>query len=134
MSLRGAQRRSNLLKSGFILLEAILSIVIVSICLTFIAQSLLTNFRTGIRFQETIRSLLVMENRLGLLFVTNGSDDQLDSSPQALDKPYSKFTVAASSDTINDHLKKVGLKLSWPAGQAQNHLDVTTVIYNPDEN
>jgi hypothetical protein len=115
------------------LLEAILSVVIVSICLTFIAQSLLTNFRTGVRFQETIRSLIVMENRLGLLYVTNASEDQLNSFSQRLEKPYEKFTVSARSDIINDHLKKVGLRLNWPAGQAQAHLDVTTVIYIPDE-
>ena len=116
------------------LLEAILSVVIVSICLTFIAQSLLTNFRTGVRFQEMVRSLMVMENRLGLLYATNASEDLLDSYPQPLDKPYDKFTVSAQTDTINDHLKKVGLTLNWPAGQTQGHLDVTTIIYNPDEN
>ena len=115
------------------LLEAILSIVIVSICLTYIAQSLLTNFRTGVRFQETIRALIVMENRLGLLYVTNASDDLMDTSPQALDKPFDKFKVSAKTDIINDHLKKVGLQLSWPVGQLQGHLDVTTIIYNPDE-
>jgi type II secretory pathway pseudopilin PulG len=120
-------------KKGFMLLEAILSVVIVSICLTFIAQSLLTNFRTGVRFQETIRSLIVMENRLGLLYATTGSEDQLDSYAQPLEEPYDKFTVSAQSDTINDHLKKVGIKLNWPAGHTPGHLDVTTVIYNPDE-
>ena len=116
------------------LLEAVLTVVIVSICLTFIAQSLLTNFRTGVRFQETIRSFLVMENRLGLLYATKASEDQLDASSQSLDKPYEKFTVSAQADTINDHLKKVGLKLNWPVGMTQGHLDITTVIYNPDEN
>lgn len=115
------------------LLEAILTVVIVSISLTFIVQSLLTNFRTGVRFQETVRSLIVMENRLGLLYVTNASQDQLDASQQALDKPYDKFTVSAWSDAINDHLKKVRLKLNWPSGHTQGHLDVTTVIYNPNE-
>jgi len=118
---------------GFMLLEAILTLVIVSICLTFIAQSLLTNFRTGVRFQETIRSLLAMENKSGLLYATSASDDQLDSSPQALDKPFDKFTASASADTINDHLKKVGIKLYWPAGAAQGHLDLTTIIYNHNE-
>ena len=121
-------------RAGFILLEAILSVVIVSICLTFIAQSLLTNFRTGVRFQETIRSLIIMENRLGLLYATNASDDQLDPSPRPLDKPYDKFTVSAQTDTINDHLKKVGLKLNWPAGKIQGQLEMTTIIYNPNEN
>ena len=115
------------------LLEAILSVVVVSICLTFIAQSLLTNFRTGVRFQEMTRSLLAMENRLGLLYATNASEDLLDPAGQALDKPYDKFTVRASTDTVNDHLKSVGLILNWPAGRQQGHLDVSTIIYNPDE-
>ena len=79
------------------LLEAILAVVIVSICLTFIAQSLLTNFRTGVRFQESVRTLIVMENRLGLLFATKGSEDLLGTYPQPLDKPYDKFTVSAAS-------------------------------------
>lgn len=115
------------------LLEAILTIVIVSICLTFITQSLLTNFRTGVRFQEMTRSLIVMENRLGLLYATNGSEDLLDPGPLTLDKPYDKFTVNAQVSTINDHLKNAEFILNWPAGQAQGHLDVTTIIYNPDE-
>ena len=115
------------------LLEAILSVVIVSICLTFIAQALLTNFKTGIRFQETVRSLMVMENRLGLLYTTNASDDQLNPYAQALDKPYDKFSIKARTDTINGHLKKVGLMLNWPLGKIQGHLDVTTIIYTPDE-
>jgi len=113
------------------LLEAILSVVMVSICLTFIAQSLLTNFRTGVRFQQMTRSLIMMENRLGLLCATKASDDMLDSFPKHLDKPYDKYLVSARVDTVNDHLKKIGLRLIWPAGQG--HLDLTTIIYNPDE-
>ena len=116
------------------LLEAILSVVIVSICLTFIAQSLLTNFRTGVRFQEMVRSFIVMENRLGLLYATNASEEDFDSNPRPLEAPYDKFTASAQTDIINDHLKKIGLKLDWPAGKTPGHLDVTTVIYNPNEN
>ena len=115
------------------LLEAILTVVIVSICLTFIAQSLLTNFRAGVRFQETTRSLIVMENRLGLLFATKASEDQIDPYPHPLDKPYDKFTVSGRADTINDHLKNVALKLNWPSGRVQGRLDVTTIIYYPNE-
>lgn len=111
------------------LLEAILSIVIVSICLTFITQSLLTNFRAGMRFQQTVRSLMVMENRLGVLFATNASDDQLDQYPKTLAEPYDKFTVSATQGTVNDHLKKVALQLNWPNGLHPGRLDVTTIIY-----
>jgi hypothetical protein len=122
----------NKARAGFMLLEAVLTVVIVSVCLTFIAQALLTNFRTGMRFQETVRSLIVMENRLGLLYITDASDDQLDTYPHPLDRPYDKFMISARTDTINDHLKKIGLRLDWPA-HVQGHLDVTTIIYNPNE-
>jgi len=115
------------------LLEAILSVVIVSICLTFIAQSLLTNFRTGVRFQETVRSLIIMENRLGLLYATNASPDLLSTYPQPLEAPYDKFTVSTSTQAISAHLKNIELKLNWPAGKTQGQLNITTVIYSPDE-
>ena len=124
----------NKAREGFMLLEAILSVVIVSICLTFIAQSLLTNFRTGMRFQEMVRSFMVMENRLGLLYATSASEEDIDSNAQALDKPYDKFTVSTQTNTVNDHLKKVELTLNWPVGKPEGHLDVTTIIYNPNEN
>ena len=112
------------------LLEAVLTVVIVSVCLTFIAQSLLTNFRTGVRFQETTRSLVAMENRLGLLLATKASQDQMDPYPHPLDKPYDKFTVSGQADAINDHLKNVALTLKWPAGRVQGQLNVTTIIYD----
>jgi len=115
------------------LLEAVLTVVIVSVCLTFIAQSLLTNFRTGVRFQEATRSLIVMENRLGLLLASKASDDQLDPYPHPLEVPYDKFTVSGQADRINDHLKYVELKLNWPVGKVQGQLNITTIIYNPNE-
>jgi len=124
----------NKAREGFMLLEAILSVVIVSICLTFIAQSLLTNFRTGVRFQEMVRSFMIMENRLGLLYATSASQEDLDSNAQPLDKPYDKFTVTAQTNTVNDHLERVGLTVDWPVGKPEGYLDLTTIIYNPDEN
>jgi len=118
---------------GFMLLEAILAVVIVSICLTFLAQSLLTNFRTGIRFQEAVRSMMVMENQLGFIYASNASDEDLSTYPVALKTPYDKFKITNQVDTINDHLKKIALILNWPAGHKQGQLDVTTVVYIPDE-
>ena len=120
-------------RSGFMLLEAILSVVIVSICLTLIAQSLLTNFRTGVRFQEMTRSLIVMENRLGLLFATDASQVDFNSNVTPMSTPFDKFTSSAATSAVNDHLKKVELQLNWPAGHAQGHLEVTTFVNIPDE-
>jgi len=115
------------------LIEAILSVVIVSVCLTLIAQSLLTNFRTGMRFQEMVRSFIVMENRLGLLYATKASSEDFGSSAHILAKPFDKFTATERIDTVSEHLKKVELKLNWPAGKNPGLLEMTTLIYNPDE-
>lgn len=120
-------------RAGFMLLEAILAIIIVSICLTFVAQSLLTNFRTGVRFQETARSLIVMENRLGLLFASNGSSDVLEPFAQELKAPYESFSVAAHTESVSQNLKKVTLSVFWPRGRKPGQLDVTTMIFVPDE-
>ncbi len=123
----------NKKREGFILVEAIAAVVVVRICLTLIAQALLTNFRTGIRFGEGVRFLLAMENKIGLLYACNGLPDHLLLAPQPLEEPYEKFTLSAQTSTINDHLKQVRLTLNWPNGNRQRHLDVTTIIYNPDE-
>jgi len=120
-------------RCGFMLLEAILAIIIVSICLTYVAQSLLTNFRTGLRFQETARSLMVMENRLGILYATNGSSDVLEPFAQSLKVPYESFSVSARTDAINQNLKKITLSAFWPRGRKPGELDVATMIYIPDE-
>ena len=121
-------------RSGFILLEAILTVVIVSICLTFIAQAILSNFRTGVRFQETVRSLLVMKNKLGLLYAANAPSEESVPGPQKLEKPYDAFTLSADVDTQNEHLKKVKLILDLPQGVKHRQLDVTTMITIPNEN
>ncbi len=115
------------------LLEAILAIAIVSVSLTLIAQGLLTNYRTGMRFQEMVRALNAMDNRLGLLYATQGSDDLLEAFPQPLESPYDKFTVSAKTGPINDHLKNVTLTLNWPMGNSQGQLELETIIYYPNE-
>jgi type II secretory pathway pseudopilin PulG len=114
-------------KNGFMLLEAILSIVIISVCLTFMVQSLLTNFRAGFLFKETTRALMAMENNLGLVYATSASDDLLNTRPLA--NPYHQFTVLTRAETVSNHLKKIDLRLNSPEARTQRHLDVSTFIY-----
>ncbi len=121
-------------KNGFMLLEAVLTIVIVSIVLTFIVESLWTNYRTGLRFQETVRALLAMENQLGLLWASSGAPDQLESAARPMDKPYELMTTSAQTSRVNAHLKKVDLTLQWPAGSGANRMAVSSILYSLDEN
>ena len=118
---------------SFVLVEAVTAVVVVSVCLTLIAQTLLTNFRTGARFQESVRSLLAMENEMGLLYASNGAADQMPSNAQPLEDPYGQMTLTAQTADINEHLKQVQLTINWPGGRRQNNFNATTIIYNPDQ-
>jgi prepilin-type N-terminal cleavage/methylation domain-containing protein len=120
-------------KQGFVLIEALAAIVIVSICLTLIAQSLLSNFRTGVRFQEGVKTLLAMKNRLGLLYVTTGSADQFLSAPKALESPYERYSIRTKMENLDKHLKHIDLILSWPVSSKERRLEASTIIYNPDD-
>ncbi len=120
-------------KHGFILVEAIAAVVVVSVCLTLIAQTLLTNFNAGTRFQENTRALLAMENRVGLLYASNGAADQMLSGPQLLEEPYKRLSVNAQTTDITDNLKMVALTIDWPGLRRRHNLDVITVIYTPNQ-
>lgn len=112
------------------LLEVILTVVIFSICMAFIIQSLWINFRVGVRFSLCVRSLIAMENRLGILYATQGSSELLSATPQALDKPYDQFKISTDSRPINDHLRWVYLTLHGPAGHHQRPWEMATIIYS----
>ena len=117
-------------RSGFILVEAIAAVVVMSVCLTLLAQSLLTNSRTGARFQESVRQMLVMENRIGLLYASNGSADQLSPAPHTLPAPYSKYTVSARTKDLDLPLERVDLTVTAVHAKRNIDFNVTAFVYN----
>ncbi|MBF0510790.1 MAG: hypothetical protein HQL13_00505 [Candidatus Omnitrophica bacterium] len=120
-------------KTGFMLLEALLSVVIVSVSLTLIAESLLTNLKTTERFQEMTTAFMGLENRLGLLYATNASPEDFNQYPKDLGKPFGSMTSLSRTENINDNLKTVDLEINWPSGKHKAGLDITTMVYIPDE-
>lgn len=64
-------------KKGFVLIEALAAVVIVSICLTLIIESFWTNTRISGRFAERTRALIEMENRLGALLALRSVNDRM---------------------------------------------------------
>jgi type II secretory pathway pseudopilin PulG len=120
----------NKLKRGFILIEAIAAVILVSICLTLIAQALLVNSRSSARFQDGVRSLMAMENKIGLLYATNGAADQMTPTLRLLEEPYKGMAIRIQTSKINDHLKKMELALQWLQGTGHRSLSATTIIYS----
>ena len=110
--------------------EAIAAVVVVSVSLTLIAQSLLTNFHAGTRFEESVAALLALENQMGLLYVTNGSDE-LFVAGQALEAPYEKFSLRGEKKDLSEHLKEARLALHWHNRKKEYRMEATTLLYVP---
>ena len=116
---------------GFILIEAIAAVVVVSVSLTLIAQSLMANSRNGIRFQESARTLLAMENRLGLLYVSTQGDESAPSN--TLEEPYDSIAETISTKPLGENLKQVALKLNIPTTKGYSGFDAATITLIPTE-
>lgn len=114
---------------GFVLLEAVAAVVVASICLTLIAQSLLTNLRAGVRFQNAAAALLAMENSMGVVFAGGVPADQ---GPQPMEKPYAGFSIDASTAEINERLKTVELRISPADAARRRGLAAATIVYASD--
>ncbi len=105
------------------LLESILSVIIISIVLSFMLQSMFVNFHTNLRFGQMTKSLLVMENSLADLYLLGN-----------LEKNNDTLGVGVQTNIINEHLKKVQLQFNTTPNDPKNNLNLTTIIYHADEN
>ncbi len=120
-------------QGGFILIEAAAAVVVVSVSLTLITQSLMANTRTGLRFQETVRSLFVMENVLGMTLAVNGAGDSINSQPSSLNEPYQQMTAQAFTRSITDGIKQVDLTVTLNKKKGQQSINASTYILNAQQ-
>ena len=116
-------------KKGFVLVEAITAVVIVGIGLTLIAQSLLANSHSSLRFQESARMVLAMENRLGFLYASTSDAQDIASNASALSEPYAPMTEELKVNSRSEHLKEAVLTLNWPHTKGQHGFDAATIIF-----
>lgn len=118
-------------RAGFVLIEAVASVVIVSICLLWIVQALLTNMRAGARFQERTQSLFAAQNHLGAAYASHGFSGLMASDPQALDTPYEGLSARAAENAVDDKLTRVVFTFTNTKGKTV--LNVSTLIFKPDQ-
>lgn len=110
------QRR---LHKGMVLIEAVATVVIVSVSLVFIAQNMATALKAGERFKQMAALIVQMQNRLGFAWVT----------PEGL-KPVPGYINRQDSTAVTSNLNRQELFLvPEHAGRARG-MGTTTFVYH----
>lgn len=91
-------------KSGFMLIEAIAAVLIVSVSLVLISQSLLTNFRAHMRFAYAFNDLRAMNNAITwAYFVTKDEKADIIAMKTTNINPHLISTELSFKDTSKAH-------------------------------
>ena len=121
-------------KKGSFLIEALLTIVIMSIGLTFIIQSFLSSFRASAQVADYAIATILLENKISNLSQIGLIADNLDEEDIFL-KPFDDFRYHLKTKNINDEgksgfLNLVDLEIVWFSGKKKHSTALTTYLSN----
>ncbi len=119
-----------------ILVEALLAVVILSVGISLVVQSLNMSRRNVARSLDYTRAIFLIENKLTAMLLNPSSSSSLDAGAdenlQDAGQEYS-YNVEEKSLTEENsqHLKDVTAELSWKTGRRENILSVSALVFDP---
>ena len=129
-------------RKGSILLEALLSVVILSVSITLIIQSMTSSYRATVYNADYTTAFLLIENKLFEVIQKGYLEAGLREEKNFL-SPYEKYKYLLSvnpyqssfANTGEDpadqnHLNRIDLKLSWSSGKRKNNILLKTLLFN----
>jgi type II secretory pathway pseudopilin PulG len=111
-------------RKGMLLIEAIISVVIISISLTLIMQSFLGSYRSVSLQKDYTLALLFLQNQLASI-----SFDPETVHETASKSPLEGLEYRGSLVQVKDRLKKAQLNVQWPRGNKIRKISVDTYVY-----
>jgi len=117
-------------KTGSLLVEALLAVVILSVCLTVIIQSLTTSLRATIYSEDYSKMIVLLENKLVDLIAKEGIADGYSEEGSFDDEGRYRFSVETTDtalDQLKDPLNQVEVKAIW--GEGSKTKNISVVIY-----
>lgn len=121
-------------KKGSLLVEALLTIVIMSVGLTFIIQSFLSSFRASAQVEDYASASVLLENKMNDLmqfgFIAGDTDEE-----GVFPEPYEKFRYHLKTENIKDVdqeglLNRISLEVLWSSGKKKRAVALTTYLAN----
>ena len=120
--------RSNQLfrrgQRGSLLLEALLSVVILSVSIALIIQSMTSAMRASVYSKDATLAILKLDNLLTEF--KSGSSVQQE---QSQDDPF----ILSSVESTEDHIKRLDASVRWKAGAKHQSILVSSYAYATDK-
>lgn len=126
-------RRAN---AGVLLLEALLAVVILSVALVTVVQSMATSARALNDSLEYVRAVTLLENQLFEL-MRNPAAKWPAFEERAFDRPHQDFqyryAISLLSGEDSKFLRQLDLDVLWGPPERQRRLPLTTYLLRSDE-
>ncbi len=125
-------------QKGALLLEVLIVIVILSVGLTFIVQSLSVSLRALNYSRNYSQAAFLIDQKFSELLLNKTIEDNVHDSGQ-FETPFNeyKYTLSSNAKTWPDEhsasdVNQVDLSLSWNSGKNKQSIDTSLFLFNPD--
>ena len=124
-------------KKGSLIVEALLTISILAVGLTFVIRSYVSSLRAAAYTADYTMAVFLLENKMHDIRLTgdiNSGAVQEENFPAPFEKYSYRLQAndAAGSGEPNS-LKEIVLAVMWASGLKSNSVSLTTYLYNPEE-
>ncbi len=123
-------------KQGSLLLEALLSVVILSVSISVIIQAMTASLRSTIYSAEYTKAMILLENKMvGLMQQSIGQSSTDTPTDDSVTDEKFQYLITEDSLPGDDakNLEKVALAISWKSKGKSNNISVSTYKFNPPE-
>lgn len=125
-------------KQGSLLVEALLSVVILSVSLTLIIEGMTTSLRSTVYISDYTTALLLLENKMFDLIQKGYVEANLQEE-QEFPSPFERFKSRLITLPLDDQsggsINQLKLSLDWTSGRRNNHVSIESYLFNiPDSN
>ncbi len=126
-----ASSNSRRSEKGFFLVEVLLSVVILSVSLTLIIQSMTSALRSSAFAGDHTTALMILENKMFDLFEKGFVETGLKKEEQ-IPRPYDRYwyflDVKPAGEKNERRLHEVDAVLTWKSGKRQNRVAFQTYL------
>jgi len=119
----------HLNKKGLLLVEALLAIVILSISLTLIVQSMISSYRATMYQADFTRAVFLLENQISHVLLRDGltADERLEGQWEPPDHKFTYSVEAKAYDPGETSLHTISAWVDWSSGRKTNRVGLTTL-------
>ena len=121
-------------RQGSILLEALLSVIILSVGITVIVQSMTGSLRASVFSSDYSQAMLLLDNKM-VEYLEQSSIEANLSEENSFSEPFDRFKYLLKTEPLSDqpNLNKVHLEVNWKSQNIEKGLSLETYLVKPKE-